>query len=98
MTIANLDFGKNLRPSTVDAMNKINELVDAVNNMDGGDIEDMKKQIATLETKADVATERINNNANDIIAIKQVNTDQQTDIDAIKVTLYTPLSSTESTS
>lgn len=95
MAIDELAFGKNLRPSTVDAMNKINEVVALVNNLDVASIETMKTDIENLKTKADVATTRITNNANDITAIKQTNETQQTDIDAIKVTLYTPLSSTE---
>lgn len=95
MAISQLEFGKNLRPSTVEAMNKINELVTAVNDLDGAEIESIKSDISTLKSKADTMNTRITNNATDITAVKQINETQQTDIDAIKVTLYTPLSSTE---
>lgn len=95
MAISQLEFGKNLRPSTVEAMNKINELVTAVNDLDGAEIENIKSDISTLKSKSDTMNTRITNNANDITSVKQTNETQQTDIDAIKVTLYTPLSSTE---
>ena len=95
MAISQLEFGKNLRPSTVEAINKINELVTAVNDLDGAEIETIKSDISTLKSKADTMNTRITNNANDITSVKQTNETQQTDIDAIKVTLYTPLSSTE---
>ena len=95
MKISPLDFGKNLRPSTVDAMNKINELVTAVNDLDGSEIETIKSNIEALQTKVANDETRITTNANDIIAIKEVNTSQQSDLDAIKVTLYTPITSDE---
>jgi outer membrane murein-binding lipoprotein Lpp len=95
MTIDKLSFGKNLRPSTVDTMNKLNEVIAVVNDISGSGIDTLKTDVATLKSnmttaQAQIATanENIANNATSI-------SNNTTDINAIKVTLYTPLDSSE---
>ena len=39
MAITPIEFGKNLRPSTVDALNKINEPITAVNQLQPSEID-----------------------------------------------------------
>lgn len=94
MSIDKIAFGKQLRPSTVDSLNKINEIIDAVNGMTSTDyqaeIDQINSKIGTLTTRVDTAT-------SDITSIKSTNETQQSDIDDIKVTLYTPLEQDEST-
>ncbi|UWG73831.1 MAG: hypothetical protein [Bacteriophage sp.] len=68
--IETIKFGKNLRPTTVEAVNKINELVTAVNQFNSTGIN-------TLKT--------------DVDELKKTTSTHATDIDKIKVTLYTPL-------
>lgn len=95
MAIEPLAFGKNLRPSTVDVMNKVNELISAVNSADIGALEQIKQdidglkqtdtnlsgQIGTLQTNYDELEPRVKQNENDLANVK--------------ITLYTPLESTE---
>lgn len=96
MAIAPLDFGKNLRPSTVETMNKLNEVIAAVNDISGEGIDAMKADIATLKTStSNLETQMVTANEN-IKTNTDTNATQQTDIDAIKITLYTPLDSSES--
>lgn len=96
MAIAPISFGKNLRPSTVDALNKINELVTAVNTMNPESIKTLEqtvstqgKSISTLQTQMSAANSSIEN-------LQSTQQEHTSDIDNIKVTLYTPLESTES--
>ena len=95
MAIDELAFGKNLRPSTVETMNKLNEVIKAVNDLDGTEIETIKSDIATLKTEYSNADARITANSGKITTLESTTATQQTDIDAIKITLYTPLSSDE---
>lgn len=95
MAIAPIAFGKNLRPSTVDALNKINELVTAVNALDPESIETLEQtvskqgeSISTLQTQMSTANSSIEN-------LQSTQQEHTSDIDNIKVTLYTPLESTE---
>lgn len=88
-------FGKELRPSTVSAMSKINELVKAVNDLDPASIASLKTDVATikgnvttLQSQMVTANSNISENANGIA-------DLDTDMQKIKVTLYTPLSNNE---
>lgn len=94
VAIDKIAFGKQLRPSTVDSLNKINEIIDAVNGMTStdyqGEIDAINSKLGTLTTRVDTAT-------SDITQIKSTNESQQSDIDDIKVTLYTPLEQDEST-
>ena len=97
MTIQNIVFGKNLRPSTVDAINKINELVAAVNAVDIASINQIKTDTANLKTITQSHTSDIALLKTDTSDLKKTTSKQTTDIDKIKVTLYTPLSADDST-
>lgn len=92
MSISPIQFGRNLRPSTVDALNKINEIIVAVNAIDpSGE----QAEINALKTRMTNAESRITTNTGDIATLQTTTADQQDDIDDIKTTLYTPLASDE---
>ena len=90
-----LEFGSNLRPSVVSLIKKLNEVITAVNALEAADntadITALQTRCTNLETQATTLSGATGTN---IIN----NTTQQTDIDNIKTTLYTPLDSTEATS
>ncbi len=89
---------KAVRGSLIDAVDKINEIITAVNALSPSSIAQMQQDIAALQA-ADVTTgTRIDGLASRVTATETTNTSQQSDIDAIKVTLYTPLSSGENPS
>lgn len=95
MAIDLIQFGKNLRPATVDALNKINEIIAAVNELDTESIKALEQtvstqgnNISTLQTQMSAA----NSSIESLQSTQQENTE---DIDNIKITLYTPLKSTE---
>lgn len=94
MTIDKVRFGKNLRPSTVDVMNKINEIVDSVNSLETNsgtaDISALKTNVQTLQTQ-------VGNVNTEITNLKSKDSTFQTDIDKIKRTLYTPLAAEDTT-
>lgn len=91
-SITPIEFGKELRPSTVDVMNKLNEVITTVNGMSStdyqGEIDKINSSLSTL-------TGRVDTNTSDISGIKSTNESQQSDIDDIKITLYTPLAQDE---
>lgn len=90
-----VNFGANLRPSTVALIKKVNELVTAVNDVDPSSIGSLKESVNALSTNVTTlqgqmvtANSNISQNTKDIAGIK-------TDMDKVKVTLYTPLTETE---
>lgn len=94
-TIDPVAFGENLRPSTVKTMKKVNEVVDAINNLDPASVSALKTDVATLKTNVSTlqsqmvsANSNIANNTNDIER-------NNTDIANIKTTLFTPLKADE---
>lgn len=95
MAIDPMNKSKAVRGSLIDAVDKINEIITAVNALSPAAISQMQSDIAALQ-QADVTTgTRIDGLATRMTAAETVNTSQQSDIDAIKITLYTPLSSGE---
>ena len=94
-TITSLEFGANLRPSVVVVINKLNEVITAVNTLEAtdntSDITALQTRCTNLETQATTFSDNIT-------TINTTNSTQQADIDNIKTTLYTPLDSTEATS
>lgn len=97
MTIDTLGFGKNLRPSTVETMNKVNEIIAAVNQLSPSEIDDLEEKVNTLATSvASLQTNLAATNKNVATNTTNIKTNSD-DIAAVKVTLYTPLSSDEST-
>lgn len=98
MAIDPMNKSKAVRGSLIDAVDKINEIITAVNALSPSSIEQMQSDIAALQA-ADVTTGgRIDALTSRVTATETTNTSQQNDIDAIKVTLYTPLSSGENPS
>ena len=93
MAIATLEFGKTLRPSTVELINKINETIAAVNALNPAAVEQLTQDVATLKTTTSGLTTKVTTNTNNITALTQTQTSHTQDIDKMKVTLYTPLAS-----
>ena len=80
---------KVMRPSLIDAVDKINEIIEVVNS---SDMQDVDQRLTALETsdvtingRIDGAVSRIDTAEGDIDAL-------ETDVSTIKATLYTPLS------
>lgn len=98
MAIDPMNKQKAVRGSLIDAVDKINEIITAVNLLSPSSIQQMQQDIAALQ-QADITTGgRIDALATRVTATETVNTAQQSDIDAVKITLYTPLSSGENPS
>lgn len=91
MAIAALEFGKTLRPSTVELINKINETIAAVNALNPTAVEQLTTDVAALKTTTSGLTEKVTTNTNSITALQKTQTSHTQDIDKMKVTLYTPL-------
>lgn len=91
MAIAALEFGKTLRPSTVELINKMNETIAAVNALNPAAVEQLTQDVATLKTTTSGLTTKVTNNTNNIATLTQTQTSHTQDIDKMKVTLYTPL-------
>lgn len=73
-----LTKSKALRPSAVDTIDKVNEIIEVVNSLNPTDIANIKEKIKTIEAEQLTQNSDINSNTSDINSIKQ--------------TLYTPLS------
>lgn len=95
-TIATIKFGKNLRPTTVESVNKINELIAAVNKLDPNAITSLQTEVSNLKSTVGSHTTQIQKANTDITDLKTTTGTHTTDIDKIKVTLYTPLATDES--
>ena len=95
--IQQLKFGKNLRPSTVDAMKKINEIVTAVNQLNPTEIDTLQSKVNTLESKTTQLENTVTQNGTDIDALQTETSSLTTDMNKVKVTLYTPLSAEDTT-
>lgn len=93
MAIAELKFGKTLRPSTVELINKMNETIAAVNALNPAAVEQLTQDVATLKTTTSGLTTKVTTNTNSITTLTQTQTSHTQDIDKMKVTLYTPLAS-----
>lgn len=93
MAIAALEFGKTLRPSTVELINKMNETIAAVNALNPAAVEQLTQDVATLKTTTSSLTTKVTTNTNNIATLTQTQTSHTQDIDKMKVTLYTPLAS-----
>lgn len=91
MAIDALTFGKNLRPSTVDTMNKLNEVISALNDM--GDTSEYGTRISQLESQMTNANQNITQLQAATSGLDQI----QSDVDDIKTTLYTPIADSSDT-
>lgn len=93
MAISELKFGKTLRPSTVELINKMNETIAAVNALNPAAVEQLTQDVASLKTTTSDLTTKVTTNTSSIATLTQTQTSHTQDIDKMKVTLYTPLAS-----
>lgn len=98
MAITPMNKQKAVRGSLIDAVDKINEIITAVNALDPSSITQMQSDIAALQSSDTTINGRIDGLATRMTANETLDTTQQSDIDSIKITLYTPLSSGENPS
>lgn len=95
MAITPVSLNQAMRPAEIDAINALNSAIAELNQLD---VTGLNTRLNTIETNistidADLNTANTGLKAR-MTAAENVNTTQQTDIDDIKVTLYTPLSTT----
>ncbi len=92
MAIEPMGKDKVMRPSLIDAVDKINEIATAVNLLDPTEIDAIEARVDSLEASVSGLSTRIDNMSTTLSQIQQTLTTHQSDIDNIKLTLYTPLS------
>jgi outer membrane murein-binding lipoprotein Lpp len=92
-----IEFGKNLRPTTVEAVTKINELIAAVNQFSSAGIDALRTDVNNLKSTVATHTSQIGTANDSIDKLKKTASAHTTDIDKIKITLYTPLADGEVT-
>lgn len=81
MAITALEFGKTLRPTTVELVTKLNETIAAVNALNPAAVTQLSKDVTALKAT----------NTGSITTLTQTQASHTQDIDKMKVTLYTPL-------
>lgn len=91
MAVTELEFGKTLRPTTVELVTKLNETIAAVNALNPAAVTQLSKDVATLQEAANDLTKKVATNAGSITTLTQTQALHTRDIDKMKVTLYTPL-------
>lgn len=98
MAIEPIEYGKALRPSTVELMAKIDEVITAVNNGGGDvpesllqDVETLKSNMATAQTDISNLQGSMTNVQNSINSIEGEVASASADITKINNSLYTPL-------
>lgn len=90
-----INFGSNLRPSVVTNIKKINEVVQAVNDLDPSSVAALETRVSTLETSMTQAQNDITTLKTSVNELSTSLSGALTDINKIKTTLYTPLEETE---
>lgn len=93
MTVTQLEFGKTLRPTTVELVKKLNETITAVNALNPDVVTQLSQEVNTLKTTASDLSSKVKKNTGDIATLTQTQESHTEDIDKMKVTLYTPLQS-----
>lgn len=96
MAIDALEYGKNLRPSTVDTMAKVNELITAVNALQESSgsneaVEQLTTRVTTLEGTVSTQGENITNLQGSVSSNTASISSLNSDMDNVKTTLYTPI-------
>jgi archaellum component FlaC len=92
MAISPMTKDKVMRPSLIDSVDKINEIIVAVNLLDPAEIDAIESRVDALETAVTSINTRLDNIAQSLVTINASIATMSSDIDNIKVTLYTPLS------
>lgn len=91
MAITALNFGKTLRPTTVELVTKLNETIEAVNALNPAAVTQLSKDVQTLQATTTDLASKVAANTESITTLTQTQTSHMRDIDKMKVTLYTPL-------
>lgn len=91
MAVTALEFGKTLRPTTVELVTKLNETIAAVNALNPTAVTQLSKDVAALQATTTDLTKKVTTNTESIATLTQTQTSHTQDIDKMKVTLYTPL-------
>lgn len=91
MAITALEFGKTLRPTTVELVTKLNETIAAVNALNPAAVTQLSKDVQALKTTTTDLTTKVTTNTGSIATLTQTQASHTQDIDKMKVTLYTPL-------
>lgn len=95
MAVTPIEFGKTLRPTTVELVKKLNETIDAVNALNPDSVTQLAEDVKTLKQTASDLTGKVSANTSSITTLTQTQELHTEDIDKMKVTLYTPLQSTD---
>lgn len=95
MTISLIEFGQNLRPTTVSVVKKVNEVIGAVNALNPSSISQLTKDVESLKTSTAATDRKVAANEASITKLQTTQAQHTTDIDKVKVTLYTPLSESD---
>lgn len=95
MAVTPIEFGKTLRPTTVELVKKLNETITAVNALNPDSVTQLSRDVETLKTTASDLTSKVTANTGNIATLTQTQESHTEDIDKMKVTLYTPLQSTD---
>lgn len=90
-----IEFGKTLRPTTVDLVKKLNETITAVNALNPESVTQLTQDVETLKTGQTQLTSKVTAAEKSITTLTQTQSTHTEDIDKIKVTLYTPLANTD---
>lgn len=91
MAVTALEFGKTLRPTTVELVTKLNETIAAVNALNPAAVTQLSKDVAALQATTADLTKKVTANTGGIATLTQTQASHTQDIDKMKVTLYTPL-------
>ena len=89
MAISPMSKEKVMRPSLIDAVDKINEIIAVVND---ADMQGIEQRITALETSDTIINGRIDGVITRVTTAENDIDAAETDIATIKTTLYTPLS------
>lgn len=95
MTISLIEFGQNLRPTTVAVVKKVNEVIGAVNALDPSSISQLTKDVESLKTSTSATAQKVAANETSITKLQTTQAQHTTDIDKVKITLYTPLTESD---
>lgn len=95
MAVTPIEFGKTLRPTTVELVKKLNETISAVNALNPESVTQLAQDVETLKTTTSNLTSKVGANTSSITKLTQMQETHTEDIDKMKVTLYTRLQSTD---